>query len=135
MHEYFTMQLKNDRNRKLCKYFIVFLMLILPILLVFYKSIGIVLASQKESNRLVREQEEIKKYGEAFIKNQAFLETLSFKNNQVVVLLDEIYDGKYPVRLEKKYFDKKYTHQCLGYFTITKKEDTYTIDTSTYCQM
>lgn len=135
MHDYFNMQLKNDKNRKIFKYFVLFLMLVLPILLIFYKSITIILEAQKESHRLVQEQEEIAKYGEALIQNQAFLETLHFKEKQATVLLEDIYEEKYPVRLEKKYFDKEYTHQCLGYFTITKKEDTYTIDTSTYCQM
>lgn len=135
MHDYFNMQLKNDKNRKIFKYLIVFLMLILPILLVFHKSRIIILEVQKESHRIMHEQEEITKFGEDLIKNKDFLETLLFQNNQALVFLEDIYARKYPVRLEKKYFDENYTHQCLGYFTIVKKEIAYTIDTSTYCQM
>ncbi len=135
MHDYFKMQLENQRNQKIFKYAILFLMILLPILLISYKSMTIILKVENNDKRIKQDKEEIARYGEKLLENKDFLASLSFKNQKEIVYLDDIYNQKYVISLKKQYFDKNYEHQCLGYFVITKEESTYKIDTDSYCKM
>jgi hypothetical protein len=135
IRDYFKMQLENQRNRKIFKYAIFFLMIFLPFVIISYKSMQIILQASNNANRIENDEKEIQNYGENLIKNQEFLSSLSFKDDKAIVYLDAIYNKKYSISLEKKYFDKKYEHQCLGYFVILKENSTYKINTDSYCKM
>lgn len=135
MRDYFKMQLENQRNRKIFKYFIFFLMIFLPVVIISYKSMQIILQVENNINRMKKDKQEIQQYGDVLLKNKEFISSLSFKEGEAIVYLDAIYNQKYNISLDKKYFDKKYEHQCLGYFVITKEDSTYKINTDAYCKM
>ncbi len=135
MRDYFKMQLENQRNRKIFKYAILCLMIFLPLVIISYKSMQIILNVENNINRMKSDEKEIKRYGDALLENEDFISSLSFDDGKAIVYLDAIYNKKYNISLDKKYFDKKFEHQCLGYFVITKEKSTYKMNTDAYCKM
>ena len=95
----------------------------------------IILNVENNINRMKSDEKEIKRYGDSLLENEDFISSLSFDDGKAIVYLDAIYNKKYNISLDKKYFDKKFEHQCLGYFVITKEKSTYKMNTDAYCKM
>jgi hypothetical protein len=133
--DYFKMQMENEKNMKILKSSIIILMIFLPLLIISYKSFKIIMNVYKNDSRIDNDKKNISNYGLTLLENNDFLSSLSFKENKAIIYLADIYNGKYSITLDKIYFDNNYTHQCLGYFIITKDDSKYQIDTSNYCKM
>lgn len=133
--EYFKMQMEDDKKRKTLYSSAVILMIFLPLLIVSYRNYKRFNQMENNRDRIQENREEIQSLATNFISNEYFISNLKFVAGKSKIYLSDIYNGKYNNISIPVYFDKDYTHQCLGYILVTKEKDSYSIDTSQYCQM
>lgn len=130
--DYFKMQMKEEETRKKVYFSCFLLMIFLPLLIVSYRNFKRFENINKNKLRVLEDQIEIQEFASKLVLDSDFLYSLKFKNNVAKVYIADFYKtGK----LEKAYFDSEYTHQCLGYFLVSKKNNEYRIYTNDYCKM
>jgi len=130
--DYFKMQMRDeDTKNRVYKSFLI-LMIFLPILIVSFRNFKRFGNDNVNELRVLEDQQELVAFASKLVLDGEFITSLKFKNNVAKVYMADFYKtGK----LEKAYFDKNYTHQCLGYFLVSKDNNKYRIYTNDYCKM
>ena len=130
--DYFKMQMKDEEIRKRIYMSFFIIMIFLPILIVAFRNFKRFGKDNMNELRILEEQKELSTFASSLVLDSEFIMSLKFKNNVAKVYMADFYKSG---KLEKAYFDKNYTHQCLGYFLIARNNNEYRIYTNDYCKM
>jgi hypothetical protein len=133
--EYFKMQMEEDKKRKILYSSAIILMIFLPLLIVSYRNYKKFNQIENNKTRVRENKKELETLASNFLLNSEFLSSLTFQDGNAKVYLMDIYNGKYKDISLPVYFDKNYTHQCLGYLISIKNANTYEVDINDYCKM
>lgn len=130
--DYFKMQMRDEELKKRIYMAFFILMIFLPLLIVAFRNFKRFGNENVNKLRVLEEQQELVEFASKLVVDSEFISSLKFKNGVAKAYLADFYKSG---KLEKVYFDENYTHQCLGYFLISKDNNEYHIYTNDYCKM
>lgn len=130
--DYFKMQMRDEEIRKRIYMAFFILTIFLPILIVASRNFKRFGTENVNKLRVLEDNQELVEFASKLVIDSEFISSLKFKNNVAKVYMADFYKSG---KLEKAYFDEDYTHQCLGYFLISKDNNEYRIYTNDYCKM